>query len=57
MLTLPKEVLMDLYEEIFYELIEIREMYTANEMIHKCEPLLMMKKEHEERYDSCSPIT
>lgn len=49
MLTLPKEVLMDLYEEIFYELIEIREMYTANEMINKCEPLLMMKKEREER--------
>ena len=49
MLTLPKEVMMDLYEEIFYELIELREMYTANEMIHKCEPLLMMKKEREER--------
>lgn len=50
MLTLPKDVLMDLYEEIFYELVEIREMFTANEMIRKCEPLIMMKKEREERY-------
>ena len=49
MLTLPKEVLMDVYEEIFYELIEIREMYTANQLLTTCEPLILMQKEKEER--------
>lgn len=47
---LPKNVLMDLYEQIFYELLELREMFTANEMINQCEPLVMMKTEREERY-------
>ena len=51
-LMLPKTVLMDLYEQIFYELLEIREMFTANEMLTKCEPLVMMKTEMEERYCS-----
>ncbi|KAK8808010.1 hypothetical protein WA588_006495 [Blastocystis sp. NMH] len=49
-LTLPKSVLMDLYEQIFYELLEIREMYTANELLTQCDPLVMMKTEKEERY-------
>ena len=49
MLTLPKTVLMDLYEQIFYELLEIREMYTANEMFTKCEPNLLMKNDRQER--------
>lgn len=40
---------MDLYEEIFYELIEIREMYTANQLLTQCEPLQLMQKEREER--------
>ena len=57
MLTLPKEVLMDLYEQIFYELLEIREMFTANEMFTKCEPILLMKTEKQERQSSSSPIT
>ena len=51
-LMLPKTVLMDLYEQIFYELLEIREMFTANELLTKCEPLVMMKTEMEERYCS-----
>ena len=50
MLTLPKELLMDLYEAVFYELLELRELYTANEMLTKCEPLVLMKREREERY-------
>lgn len=49
MLTLPKTVLMGLYEQIFYELLEIREMYTANEMFTKCEPILLMKNDRQER--------
>ena len=49
MLTLPKELLMDIYEEVFYELVEIREMYTANELLTKCDVLVLMKKEREER--------
>lgn len=53
-LTLPKAVLMDLYEQIFYELLEIREMYTANELLAKCDPLVMMKTEKEERWVVCS---
>ena len=57
MLTLPKEVLMDLYEQIFYELLEIREMFTANEMFTKCEPILLMKTEKQERHSFFSPIT
>ena len=43
---------LDLYEQIFYELLEIREMFTANELLTKCEPLVMMKTEMEERYCS-----
>ena len=50
MLTLPKDLLMDIYEEVFYELVEIREMYTANELLKECDVLLLMKKEKEERY-------
>ena len=50
MLTLPKDLLMDIYEEVFYELVVIREMYTANELLTKCDVLLLMKKEKEERY-------
>ena len=53
-LMLPKTVLVDLYEQIFYELLEIREMFTANELLTKCEPLVMMKTEMEERYCSWS---
>ena len=41
---------MDLYEQIFYELLEIREMYTANELLMQCDPLVMMKTEKEERW-------
>ena len=51
MLTLPKELLMDLYEAVFYELLELRELYTANEMLTKCEPLVLMKREREERHE------
>ena len=51
MLTLPKELLMDLYEAVFYELLELRELYTANEMLTKCEPLVLIKREREERYE------
>ena len=49
MLTLPKTVLMGLYEQIFYELLEIREMYTAIEMFTKCEPILLMENDRQER--------
>lgn len=49
-LTLPKSVLMDLCEQIFYELLEIREMYTANELLTQCDPLVAMKTEKEERW-------
>ena len=48
---------MDLYEQIFYELLEIREMFTANEMFTKCEPLLLMKTEKQERHSLFSLIT
>ena len=41
---------MDLYEQIFYELLEIREMYTANELLTQCDPLVAMKTENEERW-------
>ena len=50
MLTLPKDLLMDIYEEVSYELVEIREKKTANELLTKCDVLLLMKKEKEERY-------
>ena len=50
MLSLPKDLVMDIYEQVFYELLEIREMYTANEMLTKCEPLASIKFEKEERY-------
>ena len=50
MLTLPKEVLMDLYEAVFYELLELRELYTASEMLTKCDVLVQMKTERKEKY-------
>lgn len=50
MLTLPKEVLMDLYEAVFYELLELRELYTASEMLTKCDVLMQMKTERKEKF-------
>lgn len=50
MLTLPKEVLMDLHEAVFYELLELRELYTASEMLTKCEPLVQMKTDRKEKF-------
>ena len=41
---------MDLYEQVFYELIEIREMYAANAMLINCDPLVRMKTERTEKY-------
>ena len=41
---------MDLYEQVFYELIEIREMYAANAMLMNCDPLVRMKTERTEKY-------
>ena len=40
---------MDLYEQVFYELLEIREIYTANELFTKCDPLVQMKQVNQER--------
>lgn len=41
---------MDLYEAVFYELLELRELYTASEMLTKCDVLVQMKTERKEKF-------
>jgi len=49
-LTIPKNVLMDLYELVAFELIDLREHDTAQHLLKETAPLLTMKSEYPERY-------
>lgn len=49
-LKLPDIKLMDLYEQIAIELIELREIRAAKLLIEKTEPLLKLKSAHPEKY-------
>lgn len=50
LLNLPDNKLMDLYEQIAIELIELGETRAANWLIHKTEPILKLKSIAPERY-------
>jgi len=47
---LPDKKLMDLYEQIAIELIELRETRAANWLINKTEPIMKLKSDRPERY-------
>lgn len=50
LLKLPDNKLIDLYEQIAIELIELRETRAANWLIHKAEPMLRLKSLSIDRY-------
>lgn len=50
LLKLPDDKLIDLYEQIAIEIIELGETRAANWMIHKTDPMLKMKQQHTDRY-------
>ena len=50
LLKLPDNKLMDLYEQIAIELIELRETRAANWLIHKTEPIVKLKSVAPDRY-------
>eukprot|EP00397_Hematodinium_sp_SG-2012_P028723 GEMP01030268.1.p1 GENE.GEMP01030268.1~~GEMP01030268.1.p1 ORF type:complete len:527 (+),score=94.55 GEMP01030268.1:149-1729(+) len=49
-LTMPDNVLMDLYELVAFELMDLREHETAQHLLKETAPLLTMKNDHPERY-------
>eukprot|EP01029_Cantina_marsupialis_P022977 TRINITY_DN5661_c0_g2_i1.p1 TRINITY_DN5661_c0_g2~~TRINITY_DN5661_c0_g2_i1.p1 ORF type:complete len:514 (-),score=156.55 TRINITY_DN5661_c0_g2_i1:119-1660(-) len=49
-MSIPLDKLLDLFEQITLEMIEMREIDTAEALLKNSAPLQLMKKEHPERY-------
>lgn len=56
-MRLPSPLLSDLYEQVVIELLELREIETARQLLRSAPALLAMKKSHEKRFARLESLT